>query len=456
MSGFFARRILLLLPTMLVVVCLAFLLSQSVPGDQAEASLVLQGIQPDSKRASTEYARNYKQLGLDKPVFYMTILPSYYPKNRHSIISKEDRQLTDELLQFRIPFQYIAPYLKAKKNYISHASIIPHDTISNTFVRNLRFAADPDALKTLLPELHTQTSTSAQAAVLVRTISQMLDHRVDFFYPVLHWHGSANRFHEKLVGLCRGDLGTSIRDGLPVRDKISKALTWTGFLALTNILLSFLIAIPSGMYAGYHIDGKWDKMTHILWLWLYSMPVFWLASLLIIYFTTDRYGSWMSLFPLPGAWYIPSGQTFWQTLSLYAGQMVLPVICLIANDLAFLTRIVRNNTQVVKGKYFILTAIASGQSDKTIMKKHILPHILIPMITVLAGRLPSSVAGALIVEVIFGIPGMGRLLHLSISGEDWQVVMGILLFVSSISMIAMLLADIVQSWLNPRMKTAFV
>lgn len=133
--------------------------------------------------------------------------------------------------------------------------------------------------------------------------------------------------------------------------------------------------------------------------------------------------------------------------------MILPVLCLVANDLALLSRIVRNQASSVKEKYFILTAIASGQSDKTIMMNHILPHVMYPMITVLAGRLPSSLAGALIVEVIFGIPGMGRLLHQSISGADWQVVFGILLLISVVSIIAMLLADLLQAWLNPKLQT---
>ncbi len=454
MLKYAAIRCALLLPSLCIIAVLAFALSQAIPGDQAEALMIQQGISPDSKRAEAEYLRNYKSLGLENPIFYFSVSPQYYPTNIHSIISREERQLTRELLKSHFSFQKISAYLSARNLLVDSLPTLSESAGTELLKKSVFYAVHPDSLRLLQQQIRTKFTHSRITSPVADAISDMLEHRQNVYYPVLHWHGTSCRFHLWISHLARGDAGSSLRDGLPVHEKVGKAFVWTLFLAFTSLFVSLCISVPSGVLAGYYHRKAWDKVSHIVWMILYSMPVFWLASLLIVYFTSDQYGSWLHIFPLPGDWYIASGESFLTTMSNYAGQMILPVLCLVANDIAVLSRMIRNNTIAVKSKLYFLTALASGQSDRVLMQYTIFPQVLLPILTTMAARLPSALAGALIVEVIFGIPGMGRLMYQSITGADWPVVLGILMVMSLISMLVMLLTDLLNAFVNPKIRKA--
>ena len=185
---------------------------------------------------------------------------------------------------------------------------------------------------------------------------------------------------------------------------------------------------------------------------IYAIPVFWLASLLIIYFTSDRYGAWMNIFPSPGLWYIPEGQSMWTTFSMYGSQLILPIICMVANDIALLSTMVRNNVAAEKSKLYVLMAYAKGLSQQQVLTKHILPNVLLPLITIAGSRLAAGLAGALIIEVIFNIPGMGRLMYDSIFAADWNVVFGILVVLSLLTILILLITDVLYAIADPRIK----
>ena len=132
--------------------------------------------------------------------------------------------------------------------------------------------------------------------------------------------------------------------------------------------------------------------------------------------------------------------------------MVLPIICMVANDIAQISTIIRNNTAEQKSKTYILMARAKGLTDRSILSKHILPNILLPLITIAGGRLASGLSGALIIEVIFNIPGMGRLMYDSILGSDWNVVFGILIVLSVVTILFLTITDILYAWANPKIQ----
>jgi len=134
--------------------------------------------------------------------------------------------------------------------------------------------------------------------------------------------------------------------------------------------------------------------------------------------------------------------------------LVLPIICLVANDIAYLSRLTRNNIIFQQMKGFVTMAKAKGLDDRKILTRHILPNALIPIITIIAGSIPAGLSGSLIIEVIFNIPGMGRLMFDSIYSSDWNVVFGILIIISIFTIIFLLLADLLYGWLNPKIKLA--
>lgn len=441
----------------------AFFLSKLVPGDTADSMLALQGVRPESSNAVQEYKKQYLKLGLDLPLFYFSILPDFYPDNVNEIVNATDRYLVHQLLKQKVPYKYINEYLLLKeptvdsiKKSLTNADSVTIEKVG-LILSKIDFATDIVAIQSLWSQLTSFKNTAELDFNNIENATQHLSlHSAKGYFPTLRWHGQKNQFHQWAYALFHGQLGTSIKDGQNIGPKILSALKWTLFLSILNLILSSIISIPSGLIAGYWQNGIFDKISGFLWLIFYSIPAFWLASLLIVFCTSERYGSWLDIFPTPGSWYIPEGQTFLSNLSQYGHQMVLPILCLVANDIAQLSRIVRNNVIEQKSKHYVLMANAKGVKHIHILTKHILPKLLLPLITVIGSRISAGLSGALIIEVIFNIPGMGRLMFDSIYSADWNVVFGILLIVSLVTIISLLLTDILYAQANPKIKAATV
>jgi peptide/nickel transport system permease protein len=456
MTGYVLKRILLVIPTMLVVMIIAFFLSKLVPGDAASAMLILQGIQPDGPNASKEYERNYIHLKLNKPTFYFSILPDFYPENINQIPSDTKRKQINDFLIQKFKYSDIQDYLSVRDQIIFAKSSDNKDSLDNNDTSNLIFETQPAKIKSSIEQLlkYNNAEISPKISALETSFNKMVKNKANFYYPKIFWHGLDNQFHFWFKEIIAGNFGLSIKDGRMVSDKISAALKWTLVLILLNVILSSLISIPTGLYAGYKENGWFDRMSSFISLLLYATPVFWLASLLIVFCTSDRYSTFLNIFPTPGTWYIPDNQSFFRSMGLFSGQLVLPIICLVANDIAQLSRITKNNVIEQKSKLYVTLAKAKGLNDWVILKKHILPNVLIPLITVIGGRIPAGISGALIIEIIFNIPGMGRLMYESIFSSDWNVVFGILLIVSVFTITFMLITDIIYAVVNPKIKTS--
>ncbi len=280
----------------------------------------------------------------------------------------------------------------------------------------------------------------------------MSSQRIRYYYPKFYWHGLNNQFHFWATSILKGNMGISIKDGRPISNKIFDALRWTLLLSFLNVIVSTLIAVPTGLWAGHKNGGKIDRVAGLFWLFLYAIPVFWLASVLIIYCTSDRYSTFLDIFPTPGNWYLTPGQSFLKSVLQYGYQLILPVICLAANDIAQMSRIIRNNVIIQKSKPYVLMSKALGKSDDQILFTQIFPNVSLPMITLIGGKFVGGMAGAVLIEVIFNIPGVGRLMYESIINADWLVVFGILLIISFVTILVMLLTDILYAISNPKIK----
>jgi peptide/nickel transport system permease protein len=460
MGSYILKRVLLIIPTLLLVMMIAFFLSKLVPGDDAEALSTLQGVLPDSRNAAAEYKRNYLKLGLDKPNFYFSLTPDFYPPNQNAIVDAVKRQQVKYFLNQKSDYKAVVMYMDTRDSFL----LVIADEISSTdTTRRLREMAQKLRFNTNIDEIQSYFSDSVYIGFknlrlfdeLEKSASHLSASRHSWYFPSLHWHGANNQFHQRMSSFLKGDPGISVKDGRKVSEKIYYALKWTLLLLVLNVVLSVVISVPIGLYAGFRANSKFDKISNIITLFLYSIPVFWLASLLIIYFTSAQYGSWMNIFSTPGSWYVPHGQSMAESLRQYSSQLVLPIICLVANDISQLSRIVRNNVLEQKSKLYVLFAISKGLTDVKLIKNHILPNVLLPLITVIGGKVPSGLSGALLIEVIFNIPGMGRLMYDSIYSADWPVVFGILLVVGIFTIVFMLLTDIAYSLANPKIKYGY-
>ena len=238
------------------------------------------------------------------------------------------------------------------------------------------------------------------------------------------------------------DLGTSFKDGQPVLTKLREALPVTLTLSLLALLLTYLVAIPVGIYSAVRPGSATDRaLTGGLFL-LYSLPSQWVAMLLIV--TIGASWRWL---PIQGLH--SEGNT---SLIDLAKHLVLPLFCLTYATFASLSRYVRSGMLEVIRQDYIRTARAKGLSERVVVFKHAFRNALITIITLLGLTLPALVGGAVIVERIFGLPGMGHLSFDAILSKDIPVLMGTTALAGMLTMVGLLLSDVLYAVADPRIQ----
>lgn len=235
----------------------------------------------------------------------------------------------------------------------------------------------------------------------------------------------------------KGDLGQSYITRNPVVKEIFSRAPATVKLAFFSILLAVIIGIPIGIISAVKQYSIFDNVTMVFALIGLSMPVFWLGLLLIMFFSVKL------------GWLPSSG---FSTPS----HMVLPCLALGLQQVAVITRMTRSSMLEIIRQDFINTARAKGQREKVVILHHALKNALIPVITVIGLSFGQLMAGALMTEVIFSIPGIGRLMVDSIKMRDTPMVLGCVLFVAITFSIVNLIVDLVYTFVDPRIKTKYV
>lgn len=386
-----------------------FILSRNVPQDAATALVNMRGGDVDATIETYEAA--YKELGLDKPDFYFSLVPNTYPRTLNVISSSEQRKRIKKLL--------------AKGIYFSEISKNLYPTVN-----------EYDQLKKIeeLQLGHPSTSSS-------------------LIYPRLYWHGTNNQYHSWWKSLIKGSFGKSIVNGQEATAVVRKALTWTAFIGLGAIFFSFTLGIFIGIWLAKNTELKSSRMVSNLLYFLYSIPIFWIATLFVIYLTTDDYGSWTNIFPSVGIEVLPGESTFNQVLA-NIHKFILPIICGSFATIAFIARMLRRSILNEMQLPYIITAYSKGLSPNEVLMRHALPNALLPLITIFVGAIPATIGGSVVLEVIFNIPGMGRLLINSIGVADWNVVFCILMLTGLITIVSYLIGDILYAYFNPKIRFA--
>ncbi|MDP8239046.1 MAG: ABC transporter permease [Candidatus Hatepunaea meridiana] len=244
------------------------------------------------------------------------------------------------------------------------------------------------------------------------------------------------------------DFGDSIKFNRPVWDVLKERIPVSIKLTLTAVILAYLISIPLGIYSASHQYTRTDRtMTLVLFI-LYSLPPFWVATMLIVFLGG---GDFLDLFPVFGLQSISAAKMgYWGRFWDAAWHLVLPIFCMTYASLAVLSRYMRTAMLEVIRQDYITTARAKGLSERKVIFKHALRNSLIPIITLLSGIIPAIVGGSIIIETIFTIPGMGRLMWEAIMARDYPMIMAQLTIVSFLTLFGILLSDILYSTVDPR------
>jgi peptide/nickel transport system permease protein len=242
-------------------------------------------------------------------------------------------------------------------------------------------------------------------------------------------------------GILQGDLGRSLNYGQPISELLGQRLPITMHLGLTAFVITVIFGVLLGLVAAIR-RGTWiDAVATTLANIGICIPVFWLGYLMIFLFGLEL--NW-----LPIAGYISPFDDFW----LSTRGIIMPVFCMCVVGLAGTARIMRSSMLEVTRQDYIRTAWSKGLRERTIIIRHALKNGLIPVVTLLGIGLATIVAGAVLIEQVFAIPGMGRLLVSGLFSQDYVVIQSVSLIIAALIVFANLLVDISYGWLDPRIR----
>lgn len=468
MMIYFLQRLFLFVPTLFIISFLVFMLSKSTPGDpvlalQQGGSGALSDFS-DFELQEESYRETAAFLNLDKPLFYFSLKPAAYPDTLYRFLSPDKKRALSGLIANYGNWPEIEYYHQLLERAEKKAYLLP-DSLQSDQLRSLRTELrliqhhyNPKVIAARLNNLQEIGKADPRldyffAADLKNIIGAYDDilknqNRAKLLYPGFHWYGTNNQYHIWISGVLKGNWGKSYRDGSEVSDKIWKAVRWTLGINGVAILLAYLIAVPLGVYTAAHAGKTRDTVLTTFLFVLYSLPGFWVATLLIVFFTSPEYG--MDWFPALGYPPYDPDRDFFTEIGLRIQHLLLPVFCLTYGSLAFIMRQMRGSTLKVLQQPYIRTARAKGLSREVVIWKHAFKNALFPIITMLAGVFPAAISGSFVVEYIFSIPGMGKLTIDSIMTKDWPVVYGILMLGAFLTVMGILIADVLYTLADPR------
>ena len=247
--------------------------------------------------------------------------------------------------------------------------------------------------------------------------------------------------------LVQFDFGTSFKYGSPVIEVIRDHMGVSFAIAFVAVILEFLIAIPLGITAATHQYSARDYIVTILVMIGISLPAFFFGQVL-----KDLFANKIGLFPPSGMTDASQSYTGFALLLDYLKHMFIPVLTVVILSIGGRMRMTRTNMLEVLNSDYIRTARAKGLSERVVIYKHAFRNTLIPLVTSLAGLLPSLFSGAIITEQVFDLPGIGNVAYKAMIVADIPFIMGYNMFLALLSVLGVLLADLMYAVVDPRVK----
>lgn len=253
-----------------------------------------------------------------------------------------------------------------------------------------------------------------------------------------------------LGNMLKGDLGTSFKYKRPVADVILDNMGISFAIAFIATILQFLIAIPLGIKAAVNQYGVVDYTVTIFTMIGISLPTFFLGALFIRVFAVGL--GWFEVGGLMSASLAGSGASWFVRLGDILWHMIMPMAVLVILSIGGLMRYTRTNTLEALNADYVRTARAKGLSERSVIYKHAFRNTLVPLVTLLAGTLPSLFGGAMITETVFAIPGIGKLAYDALVVADVPFIMGYNMFLAVMTVLGTLFSDLMYAVVDPRVK----
>ena len=482
------KRILTFIPMLIAISLIAFLISINAPGDPVERLSKAAGNEGSADQqsgASKKIKQELrKKLGLDLPIFYMSITDLASCDTLYKVQDKYHKANLEALNHQSGNWEAVSDYYKKllvlqkesqqlnAKHIVEEDANLSLNTVNearNQFgfeVGSLLETAEEEIIvikfdkMEVLVTSNTFLSHLAAPLALVKTAHAAMfanATRWKTYIPAINWYGGKNQYHIWLVGdgkyrkgLIRGDFGISYIDGQPIADKIWQKV-WISFgLSLVSIFLAYLISIPIGIYSAYKKDSAVDKGMSLILFILYSMPSFFVGTLLLLQFANPDNLSWFPVSGIQDPTLFDPNWSMWMKFKHRLPFLILPIITYTYGSFAFLSRIMRVGMIDIVSQDYIRTARAKGLGEGKVILKHALRNSLLPVITVFSAIFPMAIGGSIIIEMIFSIPGMGLEIYNSLLNYDYPMIITVFTLSGFLTMVGYLVSDLLYAVVDPR------
>jgi peptide/nickel transport system permease protein len=264
---------------------------------------------------------------------------------------------------------------------------------------------------------------------------QALRHQYGLDRPV------AVQYVSWLGGIAKGDFGVSITTHRPVIQEIARRLPITVQLSIVALVISTILGIPAGVICAIR-RGRWiDTLITVISNVGITIPVFWLGTMLIYLFA-------LKLGWLPVQGYTSPLTDFWQSLK----QAIMPIFCLSLFSVSSIARQTRSSMLEIMKQDYVRTAWSKGLSERLVVLRHAIKNGLIPVVTLLGMSFSLVIGGSVLVENVFNIPGVSRMVVNAVFVQDYPVIQGFVLIISIIVLVSNLIVDISYGWFDPRIR----
>lgn len=237
----------------------------------------------------------------------------------------------------------------------------------------------------------------------------------------------------------KGDMGTSYNYHMPVQDMVADKIPVTLTLTILAFLMIIVISVPLGIYTAKHAGGIIDRVIYIINQIIMAFPPFFSGILITLVF-----GRILKFFT-PGG-YVSYEKDFWG----FVGYLFFPAVAVALPKAAMAVKLLRSSVISESKLDYVRTAYSRGNTTKSVLYKHVLQNALIPVVTFLGMALADMIAGSIIIEQVFSIPGMGRILLNSISNRDYPVVMAVIVCIAVLVLVVNTLVDLIYGLIDPR------
>lgn len=452
------KRLALGVPALFIITSVVFLLSKAMPGNSGTYLLEHDGggISPlaDEEERENIYRTYLQRTGQDKPLFYVALSSMAEPDTLYKIFPEKQRDFVKQLCFAYGDWRYVHDYYQSLKRLQAEVSQGSREGYLQPIVERLMQAVTEAEVREVLYLLTVEDKVNRRNWAMAlqsaqASFEQMLENRKPYrkLVPVLRWNGKDNQYHAWLTGLFKGEMGFSFKGHRSVSTLIGEAIGVTLFMSITALCMGWGLALVLGLVINLPACRKIGRPLMSGLYVLDTVPLFLLSFLLLIVFSATGFQGALPAFGMED--YAAGGLS---GIGSLLNQLALPIVCMTLAVLPYITAQVDRAVKEELAKEHVKTAYAKGLTDFAVLKKHVLNNAWVPLITLFTSHLPAVISGAVVVEVIFAIPGMGRLLVHAVSGRDYPVILGVIFIVAAVKILANILADILYAIVDPRIK----